>query len=536
MSKEIKFKSKIFILAIIVLNCLMILGGSLSVFAVNVQEELVIPLVGGDWGFPDPFVHQPRDWGGVYTTLIFDTLVEEDEIGIIPWLAVDWELKEGGKLYNFKLRKNVKWQDGEDFNADDVVFTINYYKEKNNYLYDLSNISSINKINDYCVEFIMNEASVVDLYTTFKGIHIIPKHIWKDVEDPRQFHVNNPRKALIGTGPYILEDYQKEHGTYCFISNKNFWDGKPVVDKIITIPTGNPVLSLLKGEIAITMISPQEIDAFKNNSDFVIKELKPYHNKWLCFNLNDLHLKKTKFRYAIAHAINKQELLNRLNKGVGKLGSQGGLPRVHPMYNPNIKSYDYNPERANNLLTKLGYKDVNGDGYREDADGNKLQFTILTMGHNVRGAELVQLQLKKVGINTEIRANNRNTIDDLTRQGKFQIVYQMGGYGGLSGDPDLLRSNFSSDIKRSSFFAAYRYENAEFNKLAEQQKSETDPELRKDLIFKMQEIVAEDIPLYYLYGQGGYYVYNKNIYDGWFYPVSAPLLDRSKLEYCRGKK
>jgi len=132
MSKEIKFKSKIFILAIIVLNCLMILGGSLSVFAVNVQEELVIPLVGGDWGFPDPFVHQPRDWGGVYTTLIFDTLVEEDEIGIIPWLAVDWELKEGGKLYNFKLRKNVKWQDGEDFNADDVVFTINYYKEKNN--------------------------------------------------------------------------------------------------------------------------------------------------------------------------------------------------------------------------------------------------------------------------------------------------------------------------------------------------------------------------------------------------------------------
>lgn len=491
---------------------------------------------GGDWGFPDPFVHQPRDWGGVYTNLIFDTLVEKDETGTIPWLASSWDILDDGQKYVFELRQNVTWHDGESFTADDVVFTFDYYQQKKNFIYDLSNIEKVTKVSDYEVEFVIDEPSVVVLEKVFMSTPIIPEHIWKDIEDPKKLHVDKPQDAVIGTGPYILADYQKEHGTYHFVAYDRFWGGTPRVVEIMTVPTKETVLSLLNGEIAITMVSPQEIDMFKDKAEFVIEELKPYHHKWLCFNLKDPILADVQFRRAIAYAIDRQELLDRLYLGVGNTGSQGGIPIVHPLYNPGVKDYDYNPEESKKILDELKYKDTNNDGIREDKNGNPLKFTMLVMEANARGAELVKLQLQKVGIDIDIKTNDRNTIDDMTRAGKFQIVYQMGGYGGLSGDPDFLARNFTAGTGGLSFFSAYGYDNPQLNELAAKQRKEFDPEKRKEMIYEMQEIIANDIPLYYLYGQGGYYVYNKEIYDGWFYPHGAPLLDRSKLEYCRGKK
>lgn len=496
--------------------------------------ETIIKLPGGDWGYPDPFVHQPRDWGGVYTMLLFDTLVEEDETGTIPWLATKWDVLDGGKKYVFELRKNVTWHDGEEFTADDVAFTYDYYKQKGNFIYDLSAIEKVTMINDYEIEFELREPSVIVLKKAFESTPIIPEHIWRNVEDPKKLHVDNPKQAVIGTGPYILEDYQKEHGTYHFVANDEFWGGPPRISEILTVPTNEPVLSLLNGEVAITMVSPQEIDMFKEKPEFVIEELKPYHHKWLCFNLEDPVLANVDLRHAIAYAIDKQEILERLNMGVGATGSQGGIPKVHPLYNPNVKTYDYNPEKAEGILDELGYKDVDQDGIREDQQGNPLKFNILVMEPNARGAELVKIQLQKVGIGIDIKTSDRNTIDDMTRAGKFQIIYQMGGYGGLSGDPEFLARNFSPG--GSGFFCAYGYDNPQFNDLAARQRVEFDPEKRREMIYEMQEMVANDIPIYYLYGQGGYYVYNKDIYGGWFYPLSAPLLDRSKLEYCRGKK
>jgi len=501
--------------------------------AAQETQPITISLVGGDWGFPDPFAHQPRDWGGVYTMLIFDSLLEEDESGTIPWLATDWNIENDGQTYTFDLRKEVKWNDGEDFTADDVVFTFEYYQEKN-HLYDLSSISSIKKNGDYQVKVELKEPSVVAESRIFQTVPIIPQHIWQNVEDPKQFHVTEPEKAAVATGPYKLADYQQEHGSYKFIANDEFWGGSPRVSEIITVPCSESALSLLNGEIAITMISPQEIEMFKDKEEFVIEELKPYHHKWLCFNLNDSDLADVEFRHALAYAIDKNELLERMYMGVGNPGAQGGIPMVHPMYNPNIEKYDYAPENAIDILDDLGYEDINNDGIRENKNGDPLKFKILVMSQNARAAELVQIHLKKVGIDTEIMSNERGAVDKMTAEGKFQIVLQKGGYGGLSGDPDFLRRNFNPGSNTYHNFSSFGYNNPEFNELADKQQAELDAEKRKAMIFEMQEILAEDIPIYYLYGQGGYYVYNKNIYDGWFWPAYTPLLDRSKLQYCRG--
>ena len=91
------------------------------------------------------------------------------------------------------------------------MFTFNYYQQKKNFIYDLSNIEKVTKVSDYEVEFVINEPSAVVLEKVFMSTPIIPEHIGKDVEDPQKLHVDKPQNAVIGTGPYILADYQKEH-------------------------------------------------------------------------------------------------------------------------------------------------------------------------------------------------------------------------------------------------------------------------------------------------------------------------------------
>jgi len=498
-------------------------------------EPIIISLAGGDWGFPNPFAQHPRKWGGFYTDFIFDTLIYVDENGSIPWLASDWEVKDAGTRYIFNLRENVKWQDGESFTADDVIFTFNYFKEKNITRFDVAVVKDIKKLSDYKVEFEMNEPILLSINKVFEDTNIVPEHIWKNVDDPKKYHTTNSKEAAIGTGPYILADYQQEHGTYRFIRNEDFWGGVPRVAEINTIPTSEPVLSLLNGDIAEADITQQDLAAFEDKSQFEILESVPYKTQWLCFNLEDPILKDVNFRHAVAYAVNQQEILDRICMGKGIIASQGFVPETHPLYNPDVSKYPYNPEKAGQILDELGYKDTDGDGIREDKSGNALKFQLLTTKKTVRNAELVKNQLSKVGLDLEIKSNEMSVIDELINNGQFQIILQFGGVQQLGGDPDYLRAWLAPQEARS-LFSPYGYNNSEFNELAEKQRIEVDSEKRQAMLFEMQKILSDDIPNYYICGDSVYNAYNKEIYDGWFYAAGSGLPDVSKLVYIRGKK
>ncbi|MGO0122401.1 ABC transporter substrate-binding protein [Desulfothermobacter acidiphilus] len=222
------------ILALLVAGC----GGQKEPAATSPAKGQVevIRLPGGDWGYPTPYAHYSRGPGYYKMNLVFDSLLEKDEKGLIPWLAEKWEITPDGKTYTFCLRQGVKWHDGQPFTAKDVAFTLDYAcRFPPVWGFDASIIQKVEVLDPHKVKVELTQPMATFLEKMSK-LAIIPEHIWKEVNDPYNF---TKPEAVIGTGPYKLTAYSKEHGTYKFEANPDFWGPTPRVKTLEFIPVSN---------------------------------------------------------------------------------------------------------------------------------------------------------------------------------------------------------------------------------------------------------------------------------------------------------
>jgi len=490
----------------------------------------VIRLEGGDWGYPSPYAHYPRGPGGFKMALIFDGLLERDEDGLIPWLAEDYEIKDGGRQYLFTVRDGVKWQDGKPLTAEDVKFTFEY-ASKHPMVWSYIGSNDIKKVEvtgDNQVLVTVSEPNASMLYNLGRT-RIIPKHIWENVDNPREF--TGP-EAVIGTGPYRLTDYNKEHGTYRFEAFEDFWGPGQRVKVIEFIPVSEPVLAFEKGEIDLTGVSPDVLPRFQNNPEYKIVQSPGFWGYRLLFNMGDHPvLRHKEMRQAISYAIDSKELINKVARGAAVPGSAGILPPDHVMYNPDIKQYDLNLKKAEELLAGLGYDKLDTNGIRQNKDGEKLSFNLLA-GGEVRLAEVLKEQLAKAGIEIKVQSIDGKSRDARVRNNEYQLAIL--GHGGWGGDPDYLRERFGGYSKGGispSASGLQGYNNEELNDLLEKQRTEMDEQKRRQLIFKIQEILAGDVPEIPLYYTTGYSVYRPGKYDGWMFMYDHHSLTHSKLSY-----
>lgn len=485
------------------------------------QQVDVLRLPGGDFGLPSPFTYS-RGPGFVRMSFIYDTLVWKDSAGHIPWLATAWEVSEDGMVWSFTLREGVRWHDGTPLTADDVVFTFDYLRTIVPNLVlggPLEIIERVEQLDTQQVEIVLQRPYAPFLSNIIGATPIIPRHIWEGVADPVQ---EARLDLLIGSGPYRLIQYDQASGAYLYEANADFWLGTPYVQRIELVPTGDPLLSLQHGAIDAASLSAEggvsaEVLAPFRTAPFAMLSSDGEWNAALHFNLaQGPPYADVRFRQAVAYALDSEELVQRVLLGNGLAGYPGGLAPSNPWRNPEIESYALDRDKAAALLDEAGYLDSNGDGMRELPDGQPLDLQLYFEGPALaRTAELLRAMLREVGLTVTLRPNDRASHDALAAAGNYEIAII--GYGGLGGDPDRLRQVFASTSPSRSFNRAQGYANPEFDRLAAAQFVTNDEAERRELVFAMQEILANDIPVLSLYFPRNIHLYRPDAFDAWYY-------------------
>ncbi|MFY9446070.1 MAG: ABC transporter substrate-binding protein [Dethiobacteria bacterium] len=483
---------------------------------------VVLRLEGGDWGFPQPYTRYSRGPGNAKVNYIFDKLIEKDENGFIPWLAQDWEILDGGKKYVFQLVENAQWHDGEPFTAEDVVFTFEYIKkyppvDAVDIFMDDSFLLEVKALSDYQVEFTFAGVDP-NLFENLSSVYILPEHIWSKVDKPDEFI---SEEAVIGTGPFMLTDYNKEHGTYRYEAFRDFWGPEPAVDVLEFVPVSDPVLALEKGDIHCAGIPVDVLSRFENDPKYTIVQRPGFWGYRLRFNMEKLPVFKIKeLRQAFAYAIDRQDLVEKTARGAAVAGSLGVLPPDHRWFNPDLPKYEQDLEKAKALLKQAGL------------EGEKLRFELL-VGEDteVRIGELIREYLSDIGIEIQVVSTDMKSRDSRIAEGNYQLV--LVGHGGWARDPSYLGERFTGGDRGDWSSGTPGYYNARVEELAKQLKTEIDEEVRKEITMELQQVLAEDVPEICLYLTTGHDVYRNDIHDGWRHVFDHHMMEHNILSFVK---
>ena len=481
----------------------------------------------GDWGYPSPYAHYSRGPGYTRMSLVFDTLVWKDEAGFIPALAEEWQYVEAENAYIFKLWKDAIWHDGTKFTAEDVAFTIDYTKEHPYQWVDPGIVTAAEVVNEYTVKLYLKEPYAPFLNDVAGTQPILPKHIWEGVEEPEKFLAP---EAVVGTGPYRLVDYSKEHGTYLYKAYDKHYLGKPEVDRLKFVKVSEPMVpaALKEGSVNAGSIPPEVAEEMRDSGFTVLRA--PYGwNAKLMINHTKQPLSTKEFRQALAYAIDREALVEITQRGHALAGSPGMMPPDSEWYNPDIQTYKHDPAKAQQLLEGLGYRLENG--YFRKV-GTELKLELITEARFKAVGQFVKQQLEEIGIKVDFLTLEGKTVDAKVLNWQFDLsIY---GHGGLY-EPSIL----NRVITGKGFNSARYQANETLNQLLAAQLTEMDHEQRKALVSHTQAIYAEELPALTLYYPNWYWAHDGSVelyytQGGIASGVPIPLNKMAFME-CKGK-
>ncbi|MFM2482396.1 ABC transporter substrate-binding protein [Celerinatantimonas sp. YJH-8] len=474
-----------------------------------VSHETILRFRGGNIGAPSPFGGLAKG-GAKQAELIFDSLLEHDEHGLIPWLAKRWYQSSDGRTYIFYLRSGVKWHDGHAFTGQDVLFSFDYYRlhaplyndlvVDNQYI-----ITEAHLIDPLTVSVTVNQPSATYL-EKLGAIPMIPQHIWAAVSDPQRL---SAKQASIGTGPYQLQEFHPAQGTYRLIANPTFWGPKPKIKVLEWVPVSDPVLAFENNDIDIISVAP-DLLAHYQSPEFKIQRIQSHLGCRIVFNVqHQPALNDPTIRQAFAYGINRQELVAKIARGSAEVGRDTIVPQHHPYFNPQAPQHAYDPTQAKKLL-----------------NGKQYTFNIIARNqmNEVKIAKLIKAMLDPIGIHLQIRSVDSKSRLELLHKQDYDLALFKSGFGG---DPDYLRTSFGA-AKPAKVLGGYY--NPELHRLGQQQLYELDPQKRKQIIFEMERIIAQQIPQLILFTENEHYVYRPAHFNGWRFRADRA---RSMTDYYK---
>ena len=453
----------------------------------------------GDWGHPNPFLHYPRGPGYIRMSWVFDTLIWKDEHGFGPALARSWTYDPEMLAFVFELEPEARWHDGKPLTADDVAFTIELFQEHPYDWIDIDDVSHAEVLGSHKVVIHLRQPYAPFLADIAGTMPIMPAHIWRGIEDPNRF--TDP-EAFIGSGPYRLVDFNPVQGSYLYEAFADYFLGEPRAKRLIYLRVGQPMAALRNGEVDLATVRPEMVEPLQRQGFEIIQDERGW-NKKLMINHRKAPFDDRRFRLALAHAIDRQEIIDKAQRGQGRPASLGLLSPDHELYSPDTPNHPYAPEHALELLQDLGYA-RGSDGFLQK-DGKPLRIELLvsniTAGGQTaadRDGEVIKAQLERIGIRTDLVNLEQGSTDARVRDWNFDLA--VSGHGGISGDARILNEMISSAHGAGSVNSARFDTHDELNALLEQQLRAMDPEERRAIVARIQHLHAEElpaIPLYY---------------------------------------
>lgn len=481
----------------------------------TLYESVVIGDTKGNWGYPNPYAHYPRGPGYTRMSFLFDSLLWKTNDGIVPALAEKWGYDKRGKKYYFKINDNALWHDGRNVTAEDVKFTIEYYKKHPYGWVDVTDVKAVEVIGENEVVFYMTRPSAPFIENVAASMPILPQHIWEHIENP--YH-NIQKETFVGSGPFVFESCDPVRGFYHFKRNRNYYLGEVTVDNLIFSKVSNPLIFLLKNRIDISVIQPEMIDILKKNNFKIINSQSSWMKK-LLINHNEPPFDNKLFRKAFYLCINREEIVRQAHRGFAEPANPGMLPAQHMYYCQDNNMLKYNPDLAKKLFIEIGYRFENG----AMLDGNNKRVVIdflvsdITAGGESgisRDAEILKKQLEKMGMKINLLHLDQSIIDERVKNRKFTVV--LTGHGGIVGDPAFLNRLILCESGSSVNSACYE-KNDSLVQLLREQIVEMDFNKRKKILCQVQSILSEDLPSMPLYYLSGYAAYNDENSPAWYY-------------------
>jgi len=474
------------------------------------------------------------------TGYIFEGLTRTHPVTleVLPNLANSWETSSDGKEWIFHLRKDIKWNDGEKFTAKDVVFTFNkliYNPGIPTSSKDIFTVEGkriiVERVDDYTVKFTLSFTFAPFLRAL--SHEILPVHKYASLVEEGKFTfsmgLDTKPADIVGTGPFRLTKYLP--GERVILErNPFYWKrdscGKqlPYLEKLLFTILANPdtaMLRFLEGEIDHYSVRPRDLgilgpDQEKGNfsiynagpslmSNFLVLNqnsganpitkkpfLKPYKLKWF---------KNRDFRKAISYAINREKIIDILMNGLGIPQHSPVSPANIYYYSDKVKKYFYDPKKAKDILSNMGFVDKDEDGVLEDREGRKLEIIFFTPAENtqrIQIATLVKKDLEEIGVKIHfLPLEFNNLVSKLTATLDWEMIL-IGLSGGI--EPYFSKNVWSYKgnlhMWNLSKEPLDQYE-VEIEDIFNQTARILDEEKRKALFSRWQQIVARELPLIY---------------------------------------
>ncbi|WP_199617491.1 oligopeptide ABC transporter substrate-binding protein [Paenibacillus alkalitolerans] len=494
---------------------------------------------------PEGFL-EPGFYGSAVDAELLSFLTEgmfktEDDLKTAPNLAT-WEESEDHKVYTFHIKEGVKWHNGDELTAEDWAYALEVlgHPDYSGPRYD--NVKDILGIDEYHSGKAdhIEGVKVVDPYTlqiTFKEVKInnldnlwsfpMPKKYYEGISVKDLPNSDKVRTKAIGLGAFKLKNIVPGESVE-FERYDDYWQGKPLLDGVIVKVIDPSLISgmMQNGEVDAMGIRPADVEGLKSASNVQVIEQQGLSYSYIGIDFGHYDKEKgtgvmdnpkfqdKKLRQAMLYAIDRQSLINAYLQGFANVANSP-IPSVFWTRAPEseLNPYEYNSEKAKELLAEAGYKDTDGDGFVEDKDGKPFK---INFGHYAgpaafegRAQGIIQ-NLRDVGLDVQLMTGalvEFNTYNDMKDNDDPQLELFFGAWGtGSDPDPTGLWGSKSQ-------WNYGRWVNEESDRLLAEALSEKafDENYRRETYIQWQKLFNEELPALPLWENMDLYAVNKRI-------------------------